>query len=177
MDESQVMGMSSSEVWALLGMPASTLNYWVQLGLVKPTLRRPQGKRAEQWWTVEDIVIVRTVLTLRRAGVPMQRIRRIAKELGRFQETLASVQIWWDGSDVVIRDRAGNQRSAARRPGQGMLSLIDLPFKSWHAEVTRAAAPVDIAKLRRQSRKLAKDQRSRADAIESLARPLQRGSR
>jgi DNA-binding transcriptional MerR regulator len=130
------VGLPSSKVWVLLGVPSSTLNYWVQLGLVSPSIRTPQGKRVEQWWTVEEIVIARTIKVLRTLKVPTKEIRATVERLSRESKSLANCKVLVAGSDVILLD-GESVATSARRSGQ-----LTLPLAQWHRDASRSAEPI-----------------------------------
>ena len=134
--EGRVLGLPSSRVCKLLKMPPSTLNYWVQIGLVTPTLRAPAGRRAEQWWTIRDVVIVRAVRSLRQCGASMQQVRKAKKWIESVDGDLANIRLFWDGRDIVVTDEDGVLQSAVRHPGQLLLHVAELPLSQWAEDAT-----------------------------------------
>jgi len=162
------MGLPSRLVWEVVGIAPSTLNYWVQLGLVRPTIRQPQGRRVEQWWSVEDVVVVRAIKALRAVGVSMKQVRKVRRVLLAADMTLASSRLYWDGTDVVLLDSGGNLESALQRPGQQMMVLAGLPIAEWHKQYAEEARPVDSQELQRMDRVLSRARSQRSEPIERL---------
>jgi DNA-binding transcriptional MerR regulator len=156
-------GIPSHVVWQLAGMPASTLDYWVRIGLVRPSLRKSDGQRAERWWTVEDVVVVRAIRALRQAGAPLQRVRRIRKLLEEWGEPMSGARLYWDGRDIIVAGSDGGLTSGLARPGQYMLQLTILPLGDWHEQAQRLVQPVDVQKLQRKAA-----ERRRARRAESV---------
>src|SRR4051794_36308139 len=96
------VGLGSREVCDLLGLPSSTLNYWVQTGLVRPSIRGPEGRRVEQYWSVEDIVVVRAVQRLRGHGASLQAVRKASRELQRWGSAMNNARLFWDGRQIYV---------------------------------------------------------------------------
>ena len=150
--ESGPLGLRSSAVCRLLNLPSSTLNYWIQIGLVRPSLREPQGRRVEQYWSVEDVVIVRAIRHLRQAGASLQQVRKAAKQLAEWGSAMSNAHLYWDGEDVIVRTASGDLVSAIQRPGQLVWLLAVLPLNTWHQQVEKVALPVDIKSIQGQDR-------------------------
>jgi DNA-binding transcriptional MerR regulator len=149
-------------------MPASTLDYWVQIGLVRPTLRRSQGRRVERWWSVNDLVVVRVVRALRQAGASLQQVRRVSRQLAAAGDSLSSCRLFWDGRDVLLLEPDGEITSVLNRPGQGMLQIVQLPVSDWHREAAAVAVPVDLTVFRRDALKRRRAQVDRTEPVQSL---------
>jgi DNA-binding transcriptional MerR regulator len=154
-----VLGIRSRAVCELLSIPASTLNYWVQIGIARPSIRAPEGRRVEQVWSVEDVVIVRAVRVLRSRGASLQQVRKAQREMRKHGVSLASARLVWDGDDVLVRANDGELVSMLRQPGQGVLSVLELPLDEWHRSVSPIAKPVDLSRFREQKRR--RDRRRR----------------
>lgn len=136
-------GLPSHTVWALAKMPPSTLNYWVQTGLVVPSHRRRQGKRIEQWWSVNDAVVVRTIRALRQTGASLQLIREARAQIEERGDTLAGTWLFWDGNDIALLDDEGTIRSVRRR-GQLLLFFLGAPIGDWFVQADEMAELVDL---------------------------------
>jgi hypothetical protein len=107
-------------------------------------------------------------MELRRAGVSMQRVRKVAAQLRRRHLSLASVRLYWDGRDVVVMDEEGDLESAIAHPGQGVFPLDGIALAAWHERYSSIARPVDIKELRTRTTALRAAQKKRTAAIENL---------
>ncbi len=165
------VGLPSRRVWELAGLPPSTLNYWVQIGLVKPSYRGPSGRRVEQWWSVRDVVVVRTIKAMRDAGVPLQQVRQVKKTLDRWEGSLADARLRLHGTDVEIEGPEGDLVSGASEPGQGVLYLMGVPIGRWYTEAEQAAVPVDIDDFKASAKKRAALRKKRSQPMQRLLRP------
>ncbi len=151
----------------MLGIPASTLNYWVQIGLVKPSLRGPEGRRVEYYWSVQDVVAVQAVRALRQAGASLRQVRRARTVIAAWGGSLSNTRLYWDGRDIQLQDEDGNFSSALNRPGQ-MVLLGVLPLGVWQDQAARQALPVSLSELRAATRRRRKKQAARGELTESL---------
>jgi DNA-binding transcriptional MerR regulator len=118
------------EAASIAGLPFSTLNYWHRTGLLSPSLPAPRA-RCASGYTFRDLVAVRALVGLRRAGVSLQALRRVVSwiqeqgDAGCSAEALAGSVLLLAGDDVqVIRD--GRGFSALRSPGQAVLTRCDV---------------------------------------------------
>ncbi len=162
------VGLGSRQVCDLLGIPSSTLNYWVQIGLVRPTIRGPQGRRVEQYWSVEDVVVVRAVQRLRRQGASLQQVRKARRVIEGWGSSMSNARLLWDGREVRLKDESGNLVSTVREPGQQAWVLAVLPLGDWHHETSRVAETIEIDQARERRRRHRQRQRQQSDALEEL---------
>lgn len=148
-----VDGFPSQRVSQLAGVPMSTLTYWVATGVVRPSLRGSTGKRATRWWSLSDLVAVRTVKALRDAGCPLQTLRKAQAVIEKsWSESLGNSMLHWDGTDLLSVGAMGDVRSTVRHPGQGVLHVVAVPLGQWRSEALREAQPVDPDELRKRDR-------------------------
>lgn len=152
----EVKGYTSRQVSDIAGVPMSTLHYWADTGLVTPSIRGSEGKRATRWWTLADLVAVRAIKALREAGCPLQTLRR-AQDLieASWGETVANTVLHWDGVDLLRVGGMGEVHSTVRHPGKGVLHLLAVPLGAWRAESRDEARTVDLdhlAELHRERR-------------------------
>ena len=167
---STTVGLRSRTISEMFGIPASTLHSWVQVGLVAPSIRGPQGRRVEQYWSVQDAVVVRVVKELRRSGASLQQVKKAAAAITRYGESLSSARLYWDGRDVLLQSDDGDLVSTIVRPGQLTWFLAVLPLGKWHQQAVRKAEPIDIEAMRELDRRRTgiKRSRQRATRVESL---------
>lgn len=148
------VGLSTQTVSRLAGVPSSTLDYWVRLKLVRPSVRPPDGRRVARYWSVQDLVVVRTIRTLRDAGCSLQGVRKVKAVIeDQWQEDLSSVHVYWDGSDVRAVKDWNRVISLLDRPNQEVLHLVSVPVEAWASEATDAAEEIDLAEIRERRKK------------------------
>jgi DNA-binding transcriptional MerR regulator len=132
--------LETPEVLRLTGLPYSTLDYWVRTGLVTPSVRASSGKRRTRRWSVRDVVCVRAIQELRRAGASVHMLAKARDELQEhWSDSLTGQLLVWDGRDVLMVDAWENVVSLVRHPGQAALQLVALPVAAYAAEVANLA--------------------------------------
>jgi DNA-binding transcriptional MerR regulator len=151
----------------------STLNSWSKRTettepLVEPSLLGSSGKRADRYWSVQDLVVVRTIKALRQAGCPLQQLRKAKVEIAAaWDGELSSVFLYWDGNDLVATDPWGSLRSLVKHPGQQMLHLVAVPLDRWKREADQLADKIELEEIKKRRAK-----RAGKDREPELAAPL-----
>jgi tetratricopeptide (TPR) repeat protein len=106
------------EAAELFGVPEARLRYWAQTGFVGPTVR--QGGRF--YYTFQDLVALKTAITLVDGGLPLQRVRRhldaLRERLPEVQRPLAELRVLSDGDELVVVEDG-----TAWQPASGQLVL------------------------------------------------------
>lgn len=129
------MGVPTPLVCSITGVAPSTLDYWILKGLVRPSIREGSGRRATRYWSVRDVVVVRSVKALRDAGCPLGVLRKIKPTLDELGEDgLSGNVLVWDGADVLVIDKWGNLESLRKRPRQQMLHIVAIPVADWERD-------------------------------------------
>jgi DNA-binding transcriptional MerR regulator len=130
--------LETARVCRLADVKPSTLDYWVRTGLVVPTLRDEPGHRRTRLWSVRDAVIVRTVRELRKAGCPLQTIRRAQHQLASQWKVLGpeSTLIWSDGELYDISPE-GRVEALVKHPFQQAFALVALPLGLFRDEAKK----------------------------------------
>ncbi len=142
-------GYSTPTVCSITGVPPSTINYWVATGVVIPSLRGRAGRRATQWWTLADLIAVRTVKALREAGCPLQTLRRAQAVIEEaWTDSLGESVLLWNGTDVLRIGEIGQLQSVVRHPGQGVLHLMAVPIGRWQRDLAGQAVVIDVDRFR-----------------------------
>lgn len=162
--DSAVRALTTPVLLRLVGIPASTLNYWVARGFVHPTLDAGSGRRATRYWTVEDVVVLRSIKELRSQGCSLQVVARVE---GKLREQLATglgeAVLYYDGSDVMV-DEQGRLISLLAEVGQGVfpeaVHLSAFSLHPWIEEADRHCEVVDLKEIRAR-RAAAKARRTR----------------
>lgn len=146
------LALDTPTLLRLLRVPASTLNYWVARGFCHPTLDAGSGRRATRYWTVEDLVVLRSIKALRAAGCSLQLLAVVEERLrARFGRGLAGAVLYYDGGDVYVEDD-GVVISLISEAGQGVfaetLQIVAIRLSPWAEEAITLAKPVDIDEIR-----------------------------
>lgn len=72
---------SSADARQIAGITQRQLDYWDQVGLVRPSIRRARGKGVERQFSYTDLVKLKVVQELRKAGISLQKIQRAIRVL------------------------------------------------------------------------------------------------
>ena len=96
-------GHSTKEVAELIGLNTDQVRHYVRRKLVQPG----RGERGEYRFSFQDVVLLKTAKGLMEASVSTRKAYRalvkLKKELEQVQ-SLSSVRIYADGTNVVVRD-------------------------------------------------------------------------
>ena len=97
------VGYTTGEVAGLIGLTHDQVRQYVRRGIVEPR----RGGRREYRFSFQDVVLLRTAKGLLDDKVPARKaLAALTKLKGRLPEAtpLASLRIFADGKDVVVRD-------------------------------------------------------------------------
>src|ERR1700733_9061808 len=97
-----VRAFSTPTVATITGIPPGTLNHWVSIGLVKPSVRSSAGKRATRWWSVTDLIAVKAIRALRTAGCPLSLVRRVKALIEKEGDEFGERVLCWAGNDILV---------------------------------------------------------------------------
>jgi len=90
-------------VMKLTGATANQLKYWSRMELVVPKIN---GRRAH--YSFKDIVKLRVLVSLRKNGLSLQRVRLGIKRLSEMlpdDEPLSRLFIYTDGTDMIVVEK------------------------------------------------------------------------
>ena len=152
MAENKVLAISTPTLLSLVGIPPTTLNYWVNRGFCTPSLDTGVGNRATRYWTVRDVLVIRAIKSLRDAGCSLQNIARIDALLtGAWGLGLADAVLVYDGRDVLI-ERERTLISLLSSHGQGVfaevLTFVALPLSTWAEDAEKRGELIDVDEIR-----------------------------
>jgi DNA-binding transcriptional MerR regulator len=146
-DSTVVEAIPTPALCRLAGVKRQTLDHWVKSGLVTASFRGSEGRRRTRWWSINDVVVVRAVRTLREAGCPLQQVKKAKALLDGAGISMSQALLYWDGKDVLSVEEWGTVRSMVRRPGQQVLHVVALPLRHWFAEARSKAIPLDVSEF------------------------------
>lgn len=149
---SEVRALDTPTLLRLLRVAPSTLNYWVSRGFCHPTLDAGKGRRSTRYWTVEDLVVLRSIKELRAAGCSLQLLSLAEERLrASFGRSLGNAVLFYDGKDILVEEQ-GVVVSLITQAGQAVFAetvqVAAFPLRPWTEEAHRLAAPVNIASIR-----------------------------
>ena len=119
-----------------VGLPPSTVLYWINSGLVRPD-ERGRGRRGHSIGVAGLLEIV-AVRDLREAGIATPSIRRAVENLRALtglDRPLAPLSLVVQGNDVTVLDDTDVPVSVLRRPAQ---RLMVFPIGEEHARILGA---------------------------------------
>ncbi len=90
----------------MTGAAYRQIDYWDRSGLLRPSGRSAQGRGSQRLYSFQDLVKLRAVSGLRKAGVSLQRIRRSLEYLGtahpEIEDPLRELRLHTDGRNILI---------------------------------------------------------------------------
>lgn len=87
------------------GATQRQLDYWDLRGIVPASVRRHEGKGIERRYSFADVVKLRMVVELRKAGLSLQKIRKaleVLKEKDPSSDALAVKELVRHGKDIFV---------------------------------------------------------------------------
>jgi len=88
-----------------LGIEQSLLSYWVNTGLISPSIRKGKPgdpKSSTALWSFNDLVEIQTIQYLRKHGVSLQKVRTVLKRIREKNYPLNATNLVTDGHEVLI---------------------------------------------------------------------------
>jgi DNA-binding transcriptional MerR regulator/predicted RNase H-like HicB family nuclease len=82
-------GFNADVVRRLAGITYRQLDYWDRSGLVRPSVRRAQGKGSRRLYSFQDLVELRVVSKMLASGVTLTTVRKAVRYLARNFENVA----------------------------------------------------------------------------------------
>ena len=130
-------------VMQLTGATSNQLKYWGRLDLITPSIN---GRRAR--YSFKDIVKLRVLVSLRKKGLSLQKIRLGISHLSEMlpdDELLSRLIIYTDGMDMIVVEK-GNYFSAITRQQYFRFDteeigaeITELQQNGWHLPRKRAS--------------------------------------
>ncbi len=130
-------GIHSTTAARAAGISYRMLDTWATKGLVVPSVANPAGKGTMRLYALQDVLALRLVRELRDAGLPLQRVRKVAETLRTWPEGWPPRgRLVTDGADAwLVSDDA--LVSVLQRPGQAAWACV-LDLGRLAREVTEA---------------------------------------
>src|SRR5512132_2230761 len=100
---------TAAEVVKITRVRYGTLNYWANIGLVKPSISAARGSGNRRVYDFQDLIAIRVALRLRRAGIfgkAMARILTVLRQAGFDSPAEVAIDITPAG-DAVVTSAAG----------------------------------------------------------------------
>lgn len=114
-----VEGFSLGDVVRYSGVKPRTLDHWAATGFLPPSVKRADGTGTKRVYAFCDVVAARVANDLRSAGVSLQGLRKVVRQLRKmdFRNPLAESCLVISGKEVLLRDHEGLM-ALLRKPGQ-----------------------------------------------------------
>jgi len=121
-----VDGYSSHQAAALAQISYRKLDYWTRKNLAVPSLAAAAGQGTRRRYSFADVVALRTVAELHRAGVSLQALGQVVEQLRRLEDgvSLHTARLVVDGNDVLLLNDQAEILSMLARPGQAVLRAV-----------------------------------------------------
>lgn len=99
-------GFGASVVMGLTGVSRMQLQHWDNTGMIKPSLRRGNGKGSRRTYSFKDIVALKVASGLRREGIGLQKIRAVVDYLRKncpdASVPLSELRFVTNGLDIFV---------------------------------------------------------------------------
>lgn len=121
-------GYNSSAARTVTKLSQRRLDYWDELGIVSPSIRKAEGKGTVRLYSFEDLVKLRIVKNLRDMGLSLQRIHKALRKLPRRParaDPLLDEVLLTDGKTVFRRLESG-QLVDVLAGGQLVFSIVQV---------------------------------------------------
>ena len=120
---------SAGDARMITGATQRQLDYWDERRVVPASLGRKEGKGNERKYSYADLVKLRVVVELRKAGLSLQRIRKALKILNGWEpetDALVGKRLVTDGRDVLVTTSDSQVLKSVLRQGQLAFSVVFL---------------------------------------------------
>lgn len=102
---------------------ARQLSYWDKTKLVSPQIKHASGSGSRRLYSLQDVIELRIVMSLLKAGVSLQHIRESLAFIKNMAVPLVELIILTDGKNVYFTQEAGMLINAAHS-GQMVSQII-----------------------------------------------------
>ncbi len=101
-----VLAFTAERVGALTGLTLRRLQYWDERDFIRPSLTARQGRGRKRLYNFQDVVALKVAADLRREGVSLQEIRKVADHLRSLDYTkpLAEITFIAHGGHLYFKE-------------------------------------------------------------------------
>ena len=123
-DELRVMAFTAERVRLLTGLTLRQLQYWDERDFVRPSLTARQGRGRKRLYSFQDLVAIRVAADLRREGVSLQEIRKVADHLRAldYSKPLAEITFIAHGGHLYFKE--SNTWRKGMQPAQVLAQYV-----------------------------------------------------
>jgi DNA-binding transcriptional MerR regulator len=139
-------GFGSTVVLKLTGVTYRQLDYWARTGLVGSSIRQAAGRGSRRVYSFQDLVALRVVARLLRAGVSLQRLRRAVEYLKQHaDQPLSTLGLIGEGNRVFALMGSSSKMIEATADGQVVIAIDVKPIeKDLRTDVIELSEPREI---------------------------------
>ena len=136
------IGIATPIAARVAGISERQLAYWSRTGLVRASIRETTGKGVHRRYSLPDVLALRCVGDLRRAGVSLQACRKVQSVLRDEESTTLSAArlVVFDGRkpDVLLARTEHELVSLLEARGQLLNRVHFIPLRALQRDVRRA---------------------------------------
>ncbi len=117
-------GYSGTQTAKIVGITYRQLDYWARTDLLKPSLAEATGSGSRRLYSYRDLLELRIIKTLLDAGIKLESVRDVFKNLRETVGTdISSANIVISGTTSVVL-RTNDELIELMSRGQGVLNIL-----------------------------------------------------
>jgi DNA-binding transcriptional MerR regulator len=122
----EAAGYSGTQTAKIVGITYRQLDYWARTDLVKPSIAEATGSGSRRLYSYRDLLELRIIKTLLDAGIKLESVREVFKNLRESVGTdISSANIVISGTSSVVLSTNDELIELMSR-GQGVLNILPL---------------------------------------------------
>ena len=139
-------GFGSTVALKLTGVTYRQLDYWARTRLVGSSIRQATGRGSRRVYSFQDLVALRVVARLLKAGVSLQAVRRAVEYLKHHaDEPLSTLGLIGQGNRVFVLMGSSSTMIEATADGQVVIAIDVEPIeKDLRTDVTELSEPREV---------------------------------
>lgn len=151
--DDELIAFADKRAAAIAGISMRTLTYWRATGLLRPTISRRTGPRANvRLYSFHDMVSLLVAATLRRRKVSLQHVRRIVSHLRSrgYGDPLRELRFATIGPKVFFQHPDGSWEDGVKRDQLVLQEVIDLDIIRTMVRAGRQRPATSYGKIERR---------------------------
>lgn len=130
-----VRTFTTGEAARFSGIPHRTVDYWSKIGLVVPTVADTTGSGVTRRYDFADLLALRLVKELRRAGISIQALRSAVKQIRGVKNPFAECRLLAIGRTVVWIEDRNNIVDVYKKVGQQSFTFMVFDYPAIVQEI------------------------------------------